>query len=334
MKKIDVIKKKTNNFLFDHFVLNNILGHSKQLLCALIGAAVFAFGFCSFATPANGGTFTIVTGGVSGISQNIALIIEMITGAPVGHNTIQAISYFALNIPIMIFSFFAIGKRFTLYTLINVGATSGFIALFSLEGGVGEALASNSFISNSVLSRVLFAGVCTGVGSAIAFRGEVSCGGIDVFTYYFALRKSTSVGKYGVVINGVIVSLYGFLLMGKDPAHWDHGVVSILYSIAYLLFVAFVIDAINLRNKKVQITFITKDHNLPHILIANFPHGATETSARGVYSGGEEVIVYMIVSSYEVHKVINLAKKVDPHVFATVTSLSQVYGNFFIKPIE
>ena len=334
MKKVDRIRKKTSDFLFDHFVLNNILSHSKQLFCAIFAAALFAFGFCSFVTPAPGNTFTVVTGGVSGLSQNIALIIEMATGKPVGNNTVQSISYFAINIPIFLFAFFMIGKRFSIYTLINVGASSLFIALFSMDGGIGQAIASNSFISGSILSRVIFAGVCTGISSAIAFRGEISCGGIDVFTYYFALRKSTSVGKYGVVINGIIVSLYAILLMSHDTANWDQGVVSLLYSVAYLLFVAIVIDAINLRNKKVQISLITKDKNLPHILIANFPHGATEVNARGVYSGGEEILVYMIVSSNEVRRVIDLSKKVDPHVFATVTPLAQVYGNFFIKPIE
>lgn len=334
MKKIDRLRKKTNNFFFDHFILNTTLGHTKQLFCAVFAAALFAFGFCSFVTPAPDGDFTVVTGGVSGVSQNIALIIQMATGAPVGNNTVQAISYFALNVPIFLFAFFMIGKRFSIYTLINVGASSAFIAIFSMDGGVGQAIASNPYISGSILSRVIFAGVCTGISSAIAFRGEISCGGIDVFTYYFALRKSTSVGKYGVAINGVVVTLYGVLLMINNPSDWDHGVISLLYSIAYLLFVAIVIDAINLRNKKVQITLITKNKNLPHILIANFPHGATEMNAHGVYSGGEELVVYMIVSSSEVKRVIALAKKVDIHVFATVFPLSQVYGNFFIKPVE
>ena len=334
MKKIERLRKKTSNFFFDHFILNSVVSHTRQFLYAIISAAIFAFGFCAFVTPAPGEDFTVVTGGVSGISQNIALVIQMATGEPVGNNTVQAISYFAINIPIFVFAFFAIGKRFAIYTLITVGASSLFISLFSISGGLGEMLASNSLISNSVLSRVIFAGVCTGISSAFAFRGDISCGGIDVFTYYFALRKSTSVGKYGVAINGIIVSLYALLLIFYNPADWDHGVISLLYSIAYLLFVAIIIDAINLRNKKVQITIITKDKNLPHILIANFPHGATEINAHGVYSGGEELVVYMIVSSSEVKRVVALAKKVDLHVFATVTPLAQVYGNFFIKPVE
>lgn len=336
MKKIDRIKKKTNDFLFDHFILSRILVNGRQLILSICAAALFAFGFCSFATPSatSDPNFTIVTGGLSGISQNIALFIELVFQQKLGNNTIQAISYFALNIPIIAFGFFKVGKKFSIYTLINVALSSLFISLFSMENSIGPMLGSNPLIENHTVARVLFAGVCTGLSSAIAYRADASCGGIDVFTYYFALRKSTSVGKYGAFINAIVVSLYGILLMIKNPADWDQGVVSVLFSIGYLLIVAFVIDAINLRNKKVQLSIITKNENLSHVLIANFPHGATEVSGHGVYTGAKDKIVYMIVSSYEVNKVVALAKRVDPYAFITVTPLAQVYGNFFIKPIE
>lgn len=338
MKKSERIKKKINDFMFDHFILSRVLAHSKQLILSVLAAAIFAFGFCSFATPYinSENPFTIVTGGLSGISQNIALIIEIITGQKIGHNTVQAISYFALNLPLIIFAFFKIGKKFSIYTLINVAATSGFITIFSISGGVGEYIAANTFIDHqaAVLARAFFAGVCTGLSSAIAFRADCSCGGVDIVTYYFALRKSTSVGKYGVFVNGIVVGLYGILLMVKNPSDWDQGVVSILFSVVYLMSVAIIIDAINLRNKKVQLTFISKNKNLSHVLIANFPHGATEVDAHGAYSGAEETITYMVVTSYEVKKVVALAKRVDEKAFITVTPLSQVYGKFFIKPIE
>ena len=336
MKKMERWRKKKNDFLFDHYVLSSVLKNGKQFFIAIIAAALFAFGFCSFVTPYAGSDapFTIVTGGVSGISQNIALVIQLTTGKAVGGNTIQAISYFALNLPILIFAFFMVGKRFSIFTLVNVAASSGFIALFSVSKGIGQTMAAISFIESSVMTRVILAGVCTGLSSALAYRGDLSCGGIDVFTYYFALRKSTSVGKYGVAVNGVIVSLYAILLISKDASKWELGVISLIFSIVYLMSVALVIDAINLRNKKVQVAIVTKDQNVSHILIANFPHGATEVSGHGVYSGAEETVIYMIVSSYEVNKVCALAKRADPHAFITVTPLVQVYGNFFIKPVE
>ncbi len=338
MKKSERIKKKINNFMFDHFYFASFLSHGKQIILAVLAAAIFAFGFCCFATPNPNSEhpFTIVTGGLSGISQNIALIIYLITGKNVGHNTVQAISYFVLNLPLIVFAFFKIGRRFSIYTLVNVVATSGFITLFSLPNGVGETIASNIFLDSeaAIIVRAIFAGVGTGLSSAITYRADCSCGGIDIVSYYYSLRKSTSVGKYSIVINGVIVSLYGVLLMISNPAEWDQGVISILFSFIYSFTVSMLIDAINLRNKKVQLAFISQNKYLSHVLIANFPHGATEVQSQGVYTGVQQTITYMIVSAYEVNKVVTLAKKVDEHAFITVTPLNQVYGKFFIKPVE
>lgn len=334
MKKIDRIARKLNNFLFDHYIFHSILKTIKQLTFSIIAAAIFAFGFCCFASPSPTGDFTIVTGGFSGLAQNVALILEMIIGKPVGNNTIQSVSYFVLNLPLTIFAFIKIGKRFSIFTLINVLLSSVFISLFSADGSIGPVLASAKLIEGSIITRVLMTGVCIGLSSAIAFRGDISCGGIDVISYYFALKKSTSVGKYGMVLNAIIVTSYCLLLTLKTPGQWVDAVVCLLFSIIYLMVVKIVVDVINLRNKKVQLQFFSVNKDLGKVLIANFPHAATQVEARGVYSNSEKYVYYMIVSSMEVNKVIELAKKVDLHVFITVTPLAQVYGKFFIKPIE
>ena len=64
------------------------------------------------------------------------------------------------------------------------------------------------------------------LSSAIAFKGDFSCGGIDVLTYYFALRKSTSIGKYSVAINGFIVLLHTVLFCINDPARYDNAIIA------------------------------------------------------------------------------------------------------------
>ena len=95
-----------------------------------------------------------------------------------------------------------------------------------------------------------------------------------------------------------------------------------------------IIDAINLRNKKVSLQIITANEHMPEIIIANFPHSATVAKGKGAYSGQEKTMIWMVVSSSEVKKVVAVAQKIDEHVFITATPLKQVYGNFFIKPLE
>ena len=330
-------KKQVDNFLFDHYIIKTVLHYMFGFLVATIAAAVFAFGFSCFTTPANENGFVLATGGVSGISQIIALLIEVVRGKPIGNNLVQSIGYTLLNIPLLIFSFFKIGKRFTIFTLVNVVLSSVFITVFT-RTGLAKHVATCQFADgvyplDSTLVRVIFAGICTGLSSAFAFAAGISCGGIDIVAYYFGARKSTAVGRYGIIINGFIVITYA-IVKGISDNYFARGVYSVFFSIIYLMEVGLIIDTINLRNKKIEMQIITSKEHMPEIIIANFPHSATIVKGKGAYSGTEKTMFFMVVSSSEVKKVVDIAKKIDEHVFITATPLKQVYGNFFIKPLE
>ena len=347
MKKSEKIKRKINDYLFDHRILRASLEHLNALFHAVVAALIFAFGFASFITPGIvegvGEGLHIATGGVSGVSQTIALALKMggalegISGDTV--STVISIAYFVINIPILTFAFFKIGKRFAIYSVINVGLSSLFIFLFTHPEVSGihitSLIAQNKMIYNHELVRVLFGAVTVGVSSAFAYRGDVSCGGIDVFSYYFALRKSSSIGKYGIIINSCIITTYSILLVASTAgSDWESGVIAFFFSILYLFVANLIIDAINLRNKKIQVQIVTSSDYLVPVLIANFPHGATVVNGEGAYTHAPKKVIYMVVSSSQVKSVVTLARKVDHHAFIMITPLSQVYGNFFIKPVE
>ena len=336
-KKYLRFKKQVENFLFDHYIIKTVLHYLFGFLVAAIAAAVFAFGFACFTTPAKDDGFILATGGVSGISQIIALLIEVVRGQPVGNNLVQSVGYTLLNIPLLLFSFFKIGKRFTIFTVVNVVLSSVFISLFT-RAGVGKTVAEFQFADGTmpldpIIVRVLFAGICTGLSSALAFAAGISCGGIDIIAYYFGARKSTAVGRYGIIINAFIVITYA-IVKSISCNSFAYGVYSIFFSIIYLMEVGLIIDTINLRNKKIEMQIITSKEHMPEMIIANFPHSATVVKGKGAYSGGDKLILFMVVSSSEVKKVVDIAKKIDEHAFITATPLKQVYGNFFIKPLE
>ncbi len=338
MNKIQRFKRKVNNFMFDHIYVREGLSITRCVIVAVLTALLYAFGFYCFIAPAvvnhvslDGSAIT--TGGVGGISQVIWMIFTL-AGAKLDIYTLQSIFYFALNIPILIFAFFKIGKRFALLTLLNVGLSSLFIQLFKnvqLAQDVAKLLADE----HQHVARVLFAAVSIALASSIAFRNDISCGGIDVISYYFALRKSTSVGKYATMLNSIILMSYTALTIAYNQGQYlSLAFVNLLFSFLYLFATMLVVDFVNIRNKKVQIQIITSFEDISSVLIANFPHSTTTVDGKGGYSHTEKYVVYMVVSSSEVKKVVSLVRKVDQHAFVTVTSLIQAYGNFFIKPVE
>jgi len=338
MKKLQKLKHKVSDYMYDHIYLKETISWSKGLFIAAFTAILYAFGFYCFVAPATVDHTTlsgsaITTGGVGGISQ-VIWMISTLCGGKIDMFTLQSIFYFALNVPILVFAYFKIGKKFAIITLFNVGLSSLFIQMFKnvqLAHDIAQLLAEEGLHT----ARVLFSAISIGLASSIAFRNEVSCGGIDVISYYFSLRKSTSVGKYATMLNSAIIVTYTVLsIIYNGGSNMALSILNMLFSFLYLFMVMLVVDFVNIRNKKVQIQIITSVHDISYVLIANFPHSTTTVQAKGGYSHQDKTVVYMVVSSNEVKRVITLVKKVDEHAFVTVTSLIQAYGNFFIKPVE
>lgn len=260
-------------------------------------------------------------------------MIFILCGLNLEASSVTSISYFIINIPIVIFGFKCIGIRFSIFTLINVVATSLFMNFLGGASFVQE-IATNPLIADSTIARALFAGICTGFSSGLAFKGLFSTGGMDVVSYYVSLKTNSSTGKYSMAINVVIVCVYSMLNMINLKDNWSNAFIVMLYAALYLVIVTLVIDMINVRNKKVRIQIITENVKMPDILIANFPHASTIMDGVGAYSKKAKKVITMVVSSSETRKVVKLIRDADPYAFVEVSPLNQVYGKFYLNPVK
>src|SRR5574344_403733 len=252
--KIKKYQKRYTDYMFDHPHLRLVLNYIYTLFMAILSAFLFAFAFRAFISPTNlkDGVEIgkVVTGGASGLAQVFVLISEICGVNKDISSYLQSIFYFAINIPIFILAWKGIGKKFAVFTLINVGISSLFISFLpaSFIDDVGY------FMSDNIMTRVVFAGVLIGLSSATAFKAEISAGGVDVVSYYFALRKSTSVGKYTIIFNAIVIVSFSILTVvysGTGDAAVV-GFITFLFSCVYVFITALVVDFVNTRNKKVQ----------------------------------------------------------------------------------
>lgn len=341
-------QQKINSYLYNHIWLKYAIDYGITFFMSVLSAAIFAFGVNCFLDPAalGGSMFesvTMVSGGSSGVAQVFLLLLETFGISITQRSLVFSLAYLIVNIPLIILAFVGIGKRFAAFTLINVLSAFLFSNLFHGQFFIDIAKYVNEF--GGLLPRALFAGICTGMSSAIAYKWETSAGGFDIVSYYFSLRKSTSAGKYGTIINGVIISSFAILTAikyghtpvivdGLELQPWSVAVAGMWFSIVYLLAVMLVIDIINVRNKKVQLQIITSNSDLPKYLLASVPHGATVAKATGAFSGEERLIIYMVVSSLEMKSVIKTIQMIDHNSFINVTPLNRVVGHFYSKPIR
>lgn len=334
-------RRKVSDYLYDHPYKKSAIQYSWLLLVTTFSAFLFAFGFRAFIAPTIAEN-RLISGGVSGIAQTIIAIVELSSNDVISRNNIYDIIYsgiyFTINIPIFVLAWRGIGKRFAIFTLINVGLASAFTSLLRFADEPFFNVINNFISSNGGLAtRALLGGICTGVSSAIAYKVDASAGGMDVVAYYIALKKSRLVGRYSVYINIVTISIYTLISItdvgwGTPPA--AEIFVATLFSILYLFVAMFVIDSINLRNKKCRIQVVTEMKDLSKVLIGTLPHGATVLNGKGAFTENDKYIITMVVSSYEVKQSINVIREADPNAFVEVVELKAVYGRFFLPPIR
>ncbi len=339
---------KTKKWFYDHPACKTGFEWAWIFFVSTISALIFAFGFNCFMdvtghTVVIDGVKTdapsIVSGGMSGVSQTIVLFFKLCGWVIQDTHLAISILYFLLNIPLLILAFLKIGKRFAIFTAINCLEVSLFINLISVEripafGVVFEFVTS---YGGGMIGRALFGGLCIGLSSALAFLVDISSGGIDIIATYISLKKGTLVGKYSVILNGVTLTCYTLIsiaLAKFDTVEVGHNIARAFYTLLYLFTSSLVIDRIHLRNKKVKIEIVTNNSELGDVLVDSFPHGATRIKAEGVYSNKPNYIITMVVSNNEVRPLTNLIKKQEPSAFVQVIPLSQVYGRFHMKPIK
>jgi len=338
-------KQKINSYIYNHIWLKYAIDYGVTFVMSVFSAAIFVFGVNCFLDPAAlglTGTVTLVSGGSSGVAQVFVLILETCHVDITNRSLVFSLAYLTVNAPLIILAFLGIGKRFAFFTLVNVGSAFLFSNIFHGEFFMHIALYVSTY--GGMLPRALFAGICTGLSSAVAYKWETSAGGFDIVSYFVSLRKSTSAGKYGVIINSVIIGTFTILtaIKGGTPLvinditlqPWAVAVGSMWFSIVYLLTVMLVIDVINVRNKKVQLQIITSNKDLPTYLLASVPHGATILNAKGAFSGEDRLMIYMVISSLEMKHVIKTIRQIDPKSFINVTPLNQVYGHFYSRPVR
>lgn len=325
---MEKILKHYERILKDKIVLKNSIENFLIFIGAIISAFMAAYTFRAFIVPSEPGSIPLITGGISGLSQTINRFFDLIhVFDGIDNRTLQAVLYFTLNIPIFILGYTKIGKRFAIFSLIHVLLTSIFIQL------IPDNITNLVNISDDLLSRAIIAGLLQGLSSSTAYLMEISSGGIDVVTYYYANVKSTSVGKYATLFNGLVLFLFTLVYLFTTEST-NGALNSIIFSIIYFFTTSKVIDTINVRNKKTQLQIITKDESISKTLMETFNHGCTIVPAKGGFTSAPKYVIYMVVSSGEASKVVKLVRQIDPESFINESNAHQVYGKFYIRPIK
>lgn len=274
----------------------------KFLLCTL-AAIIFACNIKSFVNA--GGLYP---GGFAGITLLIQNIAEQFLGIQIPYTAI----YMPLNLVPIYIGLRYLGKSFTFYS-----------AYVIVLNSIVTDLLPDFPITYDVLLISIFGGIVSGIAVGLSLYAGASSGGTDFISLYFSQKKGIDTFKYIFLVNVCILLIAG-VLFGLDAA---------LYSIIFQFCSTQIIQMLYKRYQQ-HTFFIITDHPDPVYEkikeITN--HDATLFRGIGCYKGVERNMLYSVVSSDELDKVMAGIMETDPKAFVNVIKTEQLGGWFYNRP--
>lgn len=247
----------------------------------------------------------VYSSGATGLAQ----ILTAISQRFVGFTIPVSVTFYAINIPLMILAWRKIGHKFTVFTFITVTMSSLFIQLLP------EVVLTKDPIINA-----LFGGVVMGMGIGYALKSNISSGGTDIVSLTIRKKTGRDVGNISLVVNGIIMLIAG-LTFG-----WTYA----LYSMITIFVSSRVTDAVFTRQKKMQAMIITGNPSLVIDKIHKKLHrGVTIVNeAEGTYKHEKKSVLITIITRAEFAEFKHIIKSSDPYAFVSVADNVHTIGRF------
>ncbi|MDO4588481.1 MAG: YitT family protein [Fusobacterium sp.] len=277
-------------------MLDKFLKMGKDYLFMTVGCFIYAFAVNYFYVSNH-----LAEGGVTGI----ALIIFYLFKTPVG------VTYFVVNIPLLILGWKMLGKDFIIKTLYGTLMMSLALDLTSKANGVVE----------DTMLASLYGGFIGGIGLGIIFLCGGSTGGTDIIARIMSKYKGIAVGKAMLVLDVIVLSAVAFLF-GKEV--FMHTLIAAVVLTKTIDFIQEGMD------KAKAVTIISKKSDLlKEELMKETERGVTILNGVGAYTDRSLDVIYCVVSKYQITKVKRIVKGIDSRAFLTITDVSEVLGEGF-----
>ncbi len=264
----------------------------------LFGVALASFALKDFLVPNH-----FFDGGVTGISL---LVHEL-------YRFNLAIVIILFNLPLILISYFSVGRSFAIRTFISV------VLL-----GVALTLMPSYPLTADKLLISIFGGVFLGTGIGLVMRAGAALDGIEVLALYTLKKTSFTITEIILGINILIFTV----------AALSFGVETALYSILTYFAAARSIDyVVEGLQAYTGVTIISgKSEIIKYELVNNLGRGITVYKGeRGFLPGNFDVsadcdIIFTVITRLEMRKLKNLVYDVDPKAFVFASTIKETSG--------
>lgn len=269
-----------------------------ELFFIVLGAAIMAFGTSFFLLPNQ-----LSSGGFSGIATIFYYLIKTPMGTVI----------LLLNIPLIIFAYFRIGKELVVKTILGTTLLSVFIDFFDKF----STLTSDRFLA------CIYGGIAMGIGTALILKVTASTGGTDLLSYIIRsfkpyYRSSSLIVIVDIIIVGLNVVFFKDVEIG-------------LYSAITIYIMGKMIDIIfeGIYFTKVMYIVSEKYKEIATQIGEKVDRGSTGIYAKGMYTNEEKMMLFCVVSRNEVAKIKQIAVSIDRKAFIVISNAREAWGKGF-----
>ena len=277
---------------------SNIWENLQDTISVLFGVIVAAFALKSFLVPNH-----FFDGGITGMSLLVHELYEINL----------AIVIILFNLPLIIISYFSVGKNFAKKTFFSV-----------LFLGLCLWLLPSVDITHDKLIVAVFGGAFLGIGVGLVMRAGAALDGIEVLALYTLKKTSFTITEIILGINIIIFSI----------AALKFGIETSLYSVltyfAATKTIDYVVEGIQAYT---GVTIISaKSEEIKYQLVNKLGRGITVYKGeRGFLPGKFDVstdcdIIYTVVTRLEMRKLKNLIYEIDSEAFVFANTIKEASG--------
>ena len=265
----------------------------------VIGNILYTLSIKLFLLPAN-----LMSCGTTGI----ALVAEHFLHIP------MTSFIFVFNLAMLIVGWLVLGRQFAMTTILSSVLYPLFLEIFNRT--IGDIV-----ITENISLNVLFAAMGLGVSLGIVLRAGASTGGMDIppliLKKFFRIPVSTSLWAFDFCI---LLAQMAF-----------HPLEDLLHGILLIIVISITLNkTMLLGTSRTEVKIISsKSGEICDAILSQVDRGVTLLHGAGGYSHAETEIILSIVSNYELPKIEQLARSIDPDCFMIISRVSEVWGRGF-----
>lgn len=270
-----------------------------SVLMVIVGNILYTLSIKLFLLPAN-----LMSCGTTGI----ALVVNHFLHVP------MSVFIFAFNVAMLAVGWLVMGRQFAMTTILSS-------VLYPLFLEILNQLLGDIVVTQNILLNTLFAGMGLGVSLGIVMRAGASTGGMDIPP--LILKKFFRIP--------VSATLWAFDFCILLAQMFFHTMEDLLYGILLILVISTALNKVMLLGtSRTEVKIISaKSKEIRDAILSQVDRGVTMLHGAGGYSHAETEIIMSVISNYELPKIEQLARSIDPACFMIISRVSEVWGRGF-----